>query len=533
LADGKSRHSTLETQQEDEQEQAVTESLIIAQQCAVEELERLEDEQETAESDDLFSPTEEIIPDSDGAQSSRPVVRRPVLPRLETGMNDGKRRSVWLTDMLFGNNIGQDVRRQSLASVLTSSTYQSQQSVYLLQKWTNQGDGLANSNAEASSSQEDFLGHTDPAPVQLTDDSVSWTIAYSYLAAAMKGKGKTSSTSSTTKPAHLSLVDQSNWAPLYLDESLLSTFWDLRGTRADFFGRATIHCPVTVRTSSVIMFALERAGLDNLKLSNDYDLVLSNGISRSAKSGMFIVSKSEVEDQILSADDIPALMYQQRAGETGRSPIYLLRKKSLIPPKESSRPFPLSINRRSPSGPQVPPKPRPPQVVISTDTSLLTRDQGKEKFPLQDMGEPFEESALPSQSIPKARREAPLVSNSAPEGRLVKSGYLSKRGKNVGGWRTRFFTLYGPVLKYYMPLAGAPSAGRYLGSIQIRGAQIGRQQNPGPDEENPVYRHALLILESNPKDPSSPIKHVLCAESDRKRDEWVEALLQYVNYEDE
>lgn len=30
-----------------------------------------------------------------------------------------------------------------------------------------------------------------------------------------------------------------------------------------------------------------------------------------------------------------------------------------------------------------------------------------------------------------------------------KEGYLTKRGKNFGGWKTRFFVLAGPVLEYY------------------------------------------------------------------------------------
>ena len=31
----------------------------------------------------------------------------------------------------------------------------------------------------------------------------------------------------------------------------------------------------------------------------------------------------------------------------------------------------------------------------------------------------------------------------------VKRGYLTKRGKNFGGWQTRYFVLDGPLLKYY------------------------------------------------------------------------------------
>ena len=30
-----------------------------------------------------------------------------------------------------------------------------------------------------------------------------------------------------------------------------------------------------------------------------------------------------------------------------------------------------------------------------------------------------------------------------------KEGYLTKRGKNFGGWKTRFFVLQGPSLEYY------------------------------------------------------------------------------------
>lgn len=30
-----------------------------------------------------------------------------------------------------------------------------------------------------------------------------------------------------------------------------------------------------------------------------------------------------------------------------------------------------------------------------------------------------------------------------------KEGYLTKRGKNFGGWKTRYFVVQGPVLEYY------------------------------------------------------------------------------------
>ncbi|KAL9003352.1 MAG: hypothetical protein Q9188_003780 [Gyalolechia gomerana] len=117
-----------------------------------------------------------------------------------------------------------------------------------------------------------------------------------------------------------------------------------------------------------------------------------------------------------------------------------------------------------------------------------------------------------------------------PDGRLVKEGYLTKRGKNFGGWKARFFVLDEPILRYYESPGGA-----LLGTIKLHNAQIGKQsshQSASPsrhaDDGDSQYRHAFLILEPKRKDSSSYVRHVLCAESDAERDVWVEALLFYV-----
>jgi RalA-binding protein 1 len=124
-----------------------------------------------------------------------------------------------------------------------------------------------------------------------------------------------------------------------------------------------------------------------------------------------------------------------------------------------------------------------------------------------------------------------------PGGRPYKSGYLTKRGKNFGGWKARYFILDGPHLKYYETPGGA-----HLGTIKLQRAQIGKQQghNEGSPSRAPTgnedidnqYRHAFLILEPKKKDPNSVTKHVLCAESDRERDQWVETLLRWIDYKD-
>jgi RalA-binding protein 1 len=116
-----------------------------------------------------------------------------------------------------------------------------------------------------------------------------------------------------------------------------------------------------------------------------------------------------------------------------------------------------------------------------------------------------------------------------PDGRPRKEGYLTKRGKNFGGWKERFFVLHGPDLRYFEAPGGA-----HLGSIKLQNAQIGKQSSsdsPGQsgDEAESQYRHAFLILEPKRKDSTSLVRHVLCAESDRERDEWVAALLHYVD----
>ncbi|KAK7743430.1 Rho GTPase activating protein [Diatrype stigma] len=125
-----------------------------------------------------------------------------------------------------------------------------------------------------------------------------------------------------------------------------------------------------------------------------------------------------------------------------------------------------------------------------------------------------------------------------PGGRILKNGYLTKRGKNFGGWKARFFVLDGPQLKYFETPGGA-----HLGTIKLQTARIGKQSQQSDnspvhtktqdgDELDNEYRHAFLILEPKKKDSTSHVKHVLCAESDRERDQWVEALLGWINFKD-
>lgn len=115
--------------------------------------------------------------------------------------------------------------------------------------------------------------------------------------------------------------------------------------------------------------------------------------------------------------------------------------------------------------------------------------------------------------------------------RPQRAGYLTKRGKNFGGWKARYFVLDGPQLKYFEAPGGA-----HLGSIKLPNAQIGKQSaqsHVSQEDEDNQFRHAFLILEPKKKDSSSLVRHVLCAESDEERDAWVDALLQYVDFKED
>lgn len=112
-----------------------------------------------------------------------------------------------------------------------------------------------------------------------------------------------------------------------------------------------------------------------------------------------------------------------------------------------------------------------------------------------------------------------------------KEGYLTKRGKNFGGWKTRYFVLRGSSLEYYDTKEGS-----HLGTIRLLNAQIGRQTPGVPsvdDGSSAIYRHAFLIVEQKRSGSSYLSRHILCATSDEERDSWVDALFKIVSREDE
>jgi RalA-binding protein 1 len=129
-------------------------------------------------------------------------------------------------------------------------------------------------------------------------------------------------------------------------------------------------------------------------------------------------------------------------------------------------------------------------------------------------------------------QESPISFDKIPGSIAVKEGFLTKKGKNFGGWKERYFALEGSTLKYF-----DTPGGTQLGQIKLHNAQIGRQSSKAKDDgsvdEDNQYRHAFLVLEPKRKDSSTMVRHVLCAESDKERDEWVSVLLEHVTTDKE
>ena len=64
---------------------------------------------------------------------------------------------------------------------------------------------------------------------------------------------------------------------------------------------------------------------------------------------------------------------------------------------------------------------------------------------------------------------------------------------------------------------------------QRGGAHLGSIEQPTDNDDEKNYRHAFLIIEGKKGPGGSPPRHVLCAESDAKRDSWVDILAHYVS----
>ncbi|KAK9449605.1 uncharacterized protein V1518DRAFT_416458 [Limtongia smithiae] len=106
---------------------------------------------------------------------------------------------------------------------------------------------------------------------------------------------------------------------------------------------------------------------------------------------------------------------------------------------------------------------------------------------------------------------------------IRKHGYLTKRGKNFGGWKVRYFVLDSPEFQYFEGPGGA-----LLGTINLAYADIQDIPRSAVANGDKSYLHAFQILERKRPDLGAT-RHTFCAESDEERDEWIAALSDFVD----
>ncbi|KAI9208273.1 uncharacterized protein BJ171DRAFT_455531 [Polychytrium aggregatum] len=170
-----------------------------------------------------------------------------------------------------------------------------------------------------------------------------------------------------------------------------------------------------------------------------------------------------------------------------------------------------------------------PEKTLFTSHAPLKNDQRKVALEFYLQGA---KSLMPTNRHFIHFLSTDLVTTAPPKkavsvGTNVKEGYLTKRGKNFGGWKSRYFELHDGVLDYY------EAHGKdFLGALQLKFCTVSDQLPSGLPADN-EYRHAFVITEhkkgslvGNEVAPDAKVhaRHIFCAESDVERDDWVQKI---------
>ncbi|TPX38012.1 hypothetical protein SmJEL517_g00001 [Synchytrium microbalum] len=117
-----------------------------------------------------------------------------------------------------------------------------------------------------------------------------------------------------------------------------------------------------------------------------------------------------------------------------------------------------------------------------------------------------------------------------------KAGYLFKKGKNFGAWKTRYFVLMDNTLHYSESKDSPKAVSIRLDKCTAISTQSGSSSKLNNTSESD-YRHAFTLIEF--KDGASigsinsedrvNTKTVLCAESDEERDDWVSLISRQIS----
>ncbi|KAI8586081.1 hypothetical protein BDZ88DRAFT_466145 [Geranomyces variabilis] len=211
-----------------------------------------------------------------------------------------------------------------------------------------------------------------------------------------------------------------------------------------------------------------------------------------------------------------------------------------------------------------------PEKALFTTHSPSKSDQRKVQLELylQNVKEVCRDSPdllqfLSSDVLSNEKAPTPASSSASNAPQSVKEGYLFKKGKNFGAWKTRYFVLRpGGVLEYY---ESQKDRTNLLGCIKLKYVFVSRQsssspfdgaqsgpttgspnansngaQQPGVDTD---YRHAFMLTEYKKScfapdnkdrggeqfvDAKVISRHILCAENDEDRDEWVRSVAKEI-----
>ena len=169
----------------------MTRSLVIAHQCTVDTLQRLENEevqQLPTESDQLPLPLTpgpssigRVVRAPVGHTPSRSIDKRTFRSPLYAGDSDRKRVSVWINDLIFDKSpLPLGFRRQTWGEA-ECAMFLDQQPYYFLRKWTNQGEHLAHTMAfepgrlypDTNEYARDLGSVTDSRPLLASDSEAT------------------------------------------------------------------------------------------------------------------------------------------------------------------------------------------------------------------------------------------------------------------------------------------------------------------------------------------------------------------------
>jgi Ras association (RalGDS/AF-6) domain len=226
-ANGVFSNVTIETQVEDEHQRVVTQSLLVARQCAVNELEDLEDSEPLGHSGPELSQSVENMAGFRSAVSASRGMRSPnrhsrimdgaLLPSPSVlGDTQERRSSVILNEVMPGNPT--EMRRLTWEDAL-SSPYIRAQPVHLLRKWTEQGSRL--SKLVANDDEDILQDHNSDHSLQENDSETRLGIIPEFTVASghygppqdrppFRSHSRSKSDPSTTRGTRHTLQDQNS-----------------------------------------------------------------------------------------------------------------------------------------------------------------------------------------------------------------------------------------------------------------------------------------------------------------------------------